>query len=74
MTNDNTHTADEITAAADELLAWAKEHGGVLAVAVAPLLTVRRLRRCITTPGRAGAWQQCVGAARRQFRGAGHLG
>ena len=33
MTDDNTHTADEITAAADGLLAWAREHGGVLAVA-----------------------------------------
>jgi len=33
MTNDNTHTADEITAAADGLLAWAKEHRDVLAVA-----------------------------------------
>ncbi len=33
MTNDNTHTANEITAAADGLLAWAQEHGGVLAVA-----------------------------------------
>lgn len=33
MTNDNTHTADEITAAADGLLSWAKEHSGVLAVA-----------------------------------------
>jgi hypothetical protein len=33
MTDENTHTADEITAAADGLLAWAKEHGSVLAVA-----------------------------------------
>lgn len=33
MTNDNTHTADEITGAADGLLAWAREHGCVLAVA-----------------------------------------
>ncbi len=33
MTNGNTHTADEITAAADGLLAWAQKHGGVLAVA-----------------------------------------
>lgn len=33
MTNNNTHTADEITAAADGLLAWAKQHGATLAVA-----------------------------------------
>ena len=33
MTNDNTHTADEIKVAADGLLAWAMAHGGVLAVA-----------------------------------------
>ena len=33
MTNDNTHTTDEIKTAADGLLAWAKEHGTVLAVA-----------------------------------------
>ncbi|MEL6498410.1 MAG: hypothetical protein AAF937_10625 [Planctomycetota bacterium] len=33
MTNDNTHTADEIKTAADGLLAWAREHGAVLAVA-----------------------------------------
>ena len=33
MTNDNTHTANEIEAAADGLLAWAREHGAVLAVA-----------------------------------------
>jgi len=33
MAHGHTHTADEITAAADGLLAWAKEHGGVLAVA-----------------------------------------
>jgi len=33
MTNDNRHTADEITAAANGLLEWAREHGGVLAVA-----------------------------------------
>ncbi|MFG0300410.1 MAG: hypothetical protein ACF8K1_12495 [Phycisphaerales bacterium JB047] len=33
MDSDNTHTADEITAAADGLLAWAKEHGAVLTVA-----------------------------------------
>ncbi len=33
MANDNTHTADEITAAADGLLSWAREHGCMLAVA-----------------------------------------
>ena len=33
MTNDNTHTADKIKTAADGLLAWANEHGAVLAVA-----------------------------------------
>lgn len=33
MDSDNTHSPEEINTAAEELLAWAKSHGSVLAVA-----------------------------------------